>query len=84
MVIVPKDDRIDPSRLHYWIVRERVTIFESTPALIVPFMEYVHEQGLEFSGMELLITSSDSCSVADYRPCRNVSARRSASLTLTV
>ncbi|MEK4528987.1 amino acid adenylation domain-containing protein [Paenibacillus sp. FSL H8-0104] len=67
MVIVPKDDRIDPSRLHYWIERERVTIFESTPALIVPFMEYVHEQGLEFSGMELLITSSDSCSVADYR-----------------
>ncbi|MCP1423196.1 amino acid adenylation domain-containing protein/non-ribosomal peptide synthase protein (TIGR01720 family) [Paenibacillus xylanexedens] len=67
MVIVPKDDRIDPSRLHYWIVRERVTIFESTPALIVSFMEYVHEQGLEFSGMELLITSSDSCSVADYR-----------------
>ncbi|WP_243391509.1 non-ribosomal peptide synthetase [Paenibacillus sp. GM1FR] len=67
MVIVPKDDRIDPSRLHHWIEREKVTIFESTPALIVPFMEYVHEQGLELSGMELLITSSDSCSVADYR-----------------
>ncbi|WP_433582139.1 amino acid adenylation domain-containing protein [Paenibacillus amylolyticus] len=67
MVIVPKDDRIDPSRLHHWIEREQVTIFESTPALIVPFMEHVHEQGLELSGMELLITSSDSCSVADYR-----------------
>ncbi|WP_340018591.1 non-ribosomal peptide synthase/polyketide synthase [Paenibacillus sp. FSL H3-0457] len=67
MVIVPKDDRIDPSRLHYWIEREQVSIFESTPALIVPFMEYVHEQGLELSSMELLITSSDSCSVADYR-----------------
>ncbi len=67
MVIVPKDDRIDPSRLHHWMERERVTIFESTPALIVPFLEYVHEQGLDMSGMELLITSSDSCSVADYR-----------------
>ncbi|WP_366293179.1 non-ribosomal peptide synthase/polyketide synthase [Paenibacillus sp. AN1007] len=67
MVIVPKDDRIDPSRLHGWIERERITIFESTPALIVPFMEYVYEQGLDISGMELLITSSDSCSVADYR-----------------
>ncbi|QNR66951.1 amino acid adenylation domain-containing protein [Paenibacillus peoriae] len=67
MVIVPKDDRIDPSRLHYWMERERVTIFESTPALIVPFLEYVHEQQLDMSGMELLITSSDSCSVADYR-----------------
>ncbi|NGP58574.1 amino acid adenylation domain-containing protein [Paenibacillus thiaminolyticus] len=67
MVIVPKDDRIDPSRLHYWMERERVTIFESTPALIMPFLEYVHEQQLDMSGMELLITSSDSCSVADYR-----------------
>ncbi|MDG0873756.1 amino acid adenylation domain-containing protein [Paenibacillus thiaminolyticus] len=67
IVIVPKDDRIDPSRLHHWMERERVTIFESTPALIVPFLEYVHEQGLDMSGMELLITSSDSCSVADYR-----------------
>ncbi len=67
MVIVPKDDRIDPSRLHYWIERERVTIFESTPALIVPFLEYVHEQRLDMSWMELLITSSDSCSVGDYR-----------------
>ncbi|KJK28190.1 AMP-binding protein, partial [Paenibacillus polymyxa] len=67
MVIVPKDDRIDPSRLHHWIERERVTIFESTPALIVPFMEYVREQRLDMSGKELLITSSDSCSVGDYR-----------------
>ncbi|PQP84731.1 non-ribosomal peptide synthetase [Paenibacillus sp. PCH8] len=67
MVIVPKDDRIDPTRLHYWIRQQQVTIFESTPALIVPFMEYVHEQQLDMSGMELLITSSDSCSVADYR-----------------
>ncbi|WP_240037057.1 amino acid adenylation domain-containing protein [Paenibacillus amylolyticus] len=67
MVIVPKDDRIDPSRLHHWIEQEQVTIFESTPALIVPFMEYVHEQELDMSQMELLITSSDSCSVADYR-----------------
>ncbi|WP_081677053.1 non-ribosomal peptide synthetase [Paenibacillus alvei] len=67
MVIVPKDDRIDPSRLHHWMERERVTIFESTPALIVPFLEYVHEQRLDISWMELLITSSDSCSVADYR-----------------
>ncbi|WP_339373148.1 AMP-binding protein, partial [Paenibacillus elgii] len=39
----------------------------STPALIVPFMEYVTEQGLDMSSMELLITSSDSCSVTDYR-----------------
>ncbi|WP_157261699.1 non-ribosomal peptide synthetase, partial [Paenibacillus sp. A3] len=67
MVICPKDDRIDPTRLYGWIRDRQITIFESTPALIVPFMEYVAEQGLDMSSMELLITSSDSCSVTDYR-----------------
>ncbi|MBU7319853.1 amino acid adenylation domain-containing protein, partial [Paenibacillus oleatilyticus] len=67
MVICPKDDRIDPARLYGWIRDRQITIFESTPALIVPFMEYVAEQGLDMSSMELLITSSDSCSVTDYR-----------------
>ncbi|SCW38920.1 amino acid adenylation domain-containing protein, partial [Paenibacillus tianmuensis] len=67
MVICPKDDRIDPTRLYGWIRDRQITIFESTPALIVPFMEYVAEQGLDMSWMETLITSSDSCGVTDYR-----------------
>ncbi|WP_420850658.1 amino acid adenylation domain-containing protein [Paenibacillus lutrae] len=67
MVICPKDDRIDPARLHGWIHDCGITVFESTPALIVPFMDYVAEHGLDMSSMKLLITSSDSCSVGDYR-----------------
>ncbi|MGG4216488.1 amino acid adenylation domain-containing protein [Paenibacillus alvei] len=67
MVICPKDDRIDFSRLYDWIRDYQITVFESTPALIVPFMQHVHEQGLDMSSLELLITSSDSCSVTDYR-----------------
>ncbi|MGY4761311.1 non-ribosomal peptide synthase/polyketide synthase [Paenibacillus caseinilyticus] len=67
MFICPKDDRIDPVRLYERIRQDGITIFESTPALIVPFMEYVAEQALDMSAMELLITSSDSCSVKDYR-----------------
>ncbi|AUS26695.1 bacitracin synthetase [Paenibacillus polymyxa] len=67
MVICPKDDRIDPSRLYGWIRDYQITVFESTPALIVPFMQHVYEHGLDMSSLELLITSSDSCSVTDYR-----------------
>ncbi|MBZ6453832.1 MAG: AMP-binding protein, partial [Paenibacillus polymyxa] len=67
MVICPKEDRIDPSRLYGWIRDYQITVFESTPALIVPFMQHVHEHGLDMSSLELLITSSDSCSVTDYR-----------------
>ncbi|MGF6358332.1 amino acid adenylation domain-containing protein/non-ribosomal peptide synthase protein (TIGR01720 family), partial [Paenibacillus sp. 4624] len=67
MVIVPKDDRIDPTRLYGWIRDYAITVFESTPALIIPFMEHVYTEGLDVSSMKLLITSSDACSVADYR-----------------
>nr|WP_255305609.1 AMP-binding protein [Paenibacillus sp. Mc5Re-14] len=45
MVICPKDDRIDPSRLYGWIRDYQITVFESTPALIVPFMQHVHDRG---------------------------------------
>ncbi|WP_157244100.1 non-ribosomal peptide synthetase, partial [Paenibacillus elgii] len=67
MVICPKEDRIDPTRLHGWIRDYGITVFESTPALIVPFMQHIADHGLDISSMELLITSSDSCSVTDYR-----------------
>lgn len=67
MVIVPKDDRIDPNRLYGWIRDQNITVFESTPALILPFMQHIYEEGLDVSSMHLLITSSDACSVTDYR-----------------
>ncbi|MFB7816379.1 amino acid adenylation domain-containing protein [Paenibacillus chitinolyticus] len=67
MVICPKDDRLDPNRLHHWIQAYEVNVFESTPALIVPFMQYAADRGLDLGTMKLLITSSDSCNVADYR-----------------
>ncbi|WP_157776641.1 AMP-binding protein, partial [Paenibacillus polymyxa] len=54
MVICPKDDRIDFSRLHDWIRDYQITVFESTPALIVPFMQHVHEHVLDMSSLELL------------------------------
>nr|WP_277714046.1 non-ribosomal peptide synthase/polyketide synthase [Paenibacillus mucilaginosus] len=45
----------------------QITIFESTPALIIPFMEHAAAAGLDMSSLRLLITSSDSCGVRDYR-----------------
>lgn len=67
MVIVPKDDRIDPNRLYGWIRDQNITVFESTPALILPFMQHIYEEKLDVSSMQLLITSSDACSVNDYQ-----------------
>ncbi|MNW26219.1 Linear gramicidin synthase subunit D [compost metagenome] len=67
MVICPSEDRLDPGRLYRWLMDYEITIFESTPALIIPVMDYIYQQGLQLPSMRLLITSSDSCSVADYR-----------------
>ncbi|WP_426454529.1 amino acid adenylation domain-containing protein [Paenibacillus sp. S-38] len=67
MWICPQEDRIDLARLYDWIHTYDITIFESTPALLVPFMDYVHEQKLNIRSVKLIITSSDSCQVTDYR-----------------
>ena len=53
--------------LYGWIREQNITVFESTPALILPFMQHMYEEGLDVSSMQLLITSSDACSVTDYR-----------------
>ncbi|MEW9713024.1 AMP-binding protein, partial [Paenibacillus sp. SI92] len=55
------------TRLYGWLHDYQITVFESTPALIVPFMDHIESQGLDISSLRLLITSSDSCSVRDYR-----------------
>ncbi|WIM38150.1 amino acid adenylation domain-containing protein [Paenibacillus sp. PK4536] len=67
MVICPQDVRIDPSALSQYLVKHQITVFESTPALILPLMKEIYEQHIQLDTMKLLITSSDSCSVQDYR-----------------
>ncbi|MGF7034440.1 amino acid adenylation domain-containing protein/non-ribosomal peptide synthase protein (TIGR01720 family) [Paenibacillus mucilaginosus] len=67
MVICPKEDRIDPERLHALIETHGLTLFEATPALVVPFLDYAARKDCALTSLKLVITSSDSCSVADYR-----------------
>ncbi|WP_426446147.1 amino acid adenylation domain-containing protein [Paenibacillus sp. S-38] len=67
MVICPKEDRIDPERLHALIETYGLTLFEATPALVIPFLDYAARKDFSLTSLKLVITSSDSCSVADYR-----------------
>ncbi|WP_159882308.1 non-ribosomal peptide synthetase [Paenibacillus puerhi] len=67
MVLCPQEDRLEPVRLYGWIRDYQITVLESTPALVVPFMAYIHENKLEVGSLRLLIIGSDSFSVRDYR-----------------
>jgi amino acid adenylation domain-containing protein len=67
LIICPSDIRLEVASLYELINKHKVNIFESTPALIVPFMDYVYEQQKDISFLKLLILGSDSCPIAHFR-----------------
>ncbi|MEK4732085.1 non-ribosomal peptide synthase/polyketide synthase [Paenibacillus sp. FSL L8-0641] len=66
MVICSSEERYDPARLYSLIKTHKITIFESTPALIIPLMDYIHDNALIIDSLKLLILGSDTLSVEDY------------------
>ena len=67
MHICPSDIRIDMEELYKTVVKNRISIMESTPSLIIAFMEYTTEKGLKLEHLKLLILGSDSCAIEDYK-----------------
>ncbi|MEW9701882.1 amino acid adenylation domain-containing protein, partial [Paenibacillus sp. SI8] len=66
LIICPNDVKLDPASLYALITDYKINIFESTPALIVPLMQYIYDHGLDIRQLNLLILGSDSCSAEDY------------------
>nr|WP_238552981.1 condensation domain-containing protein [Paenibacillus alvei] len=67
MVICPSDVRMDPASLYERIREYGINILESTPALVLPLMQYIEENDLDISEMELLILGSDVCPAGEFR-----------------
>lgn len=66
IVICPEATRIDFPGLYGLIEQHQINIFESTPALINPFFEYIHDARLDVSFMKLLIVGSDTFYRSDF------------------
>ncbi|MCP5102655.1 MAG: amino acid adenylation domain-containing protein [bacterium] len=58
---------LDPESFYRLLTIHRVTLVESTPSYLVPFMDYVYDNRLPIDSMQLLILGSDSCPVPDFR-----------------
>ncbi|HLP62682.1 MAG TPA: non-ribosomal peptide synthetase, partial [Candidatus Deferrimicrobium sp.] len=67
LVICPADVRGDFPSLYSLVRNHRITLFEATPSLVIPFMEYVDENRLDLRYMQLLIIGSDICPLADFK-----------------
>ncbi|WP_118974721.1 non-ribosomal peptide synthetase [Taibaiella koreensis] len=66
MVICPAETRLEVNALYELIRTYQINILESTPALVLPLMDYAYEQGKDLSCLKLLILGSDSCLSAHF------------------
>ncbi|MEC0530926.1 amino acid adenylation domain-containing protein, partial [Bacillus sonorensis] len=67
LVICPDEMRLEPAELYRIMNSQRITIMESTPALIVPFMEYVYRNQLSLPDLDILILGSDMVKAQDFK-----------------
>ncbi|WP_339801540.1 amino acid adenylation domain-containing protein [Paenibacillus sp. FSL R5-0744] len=66
MLLCPENDRYNISRLYELLEQYKITIMESTPALIIPLMRYIHENRLKLLHLRLLIVGSDIVSKENF------------------
>lgn len=67
MFIPTEENRFELDRIYHYISTYQISILESTPALLIPFMEYVHDSCLDISSIKLLIVGADACPNKDFK-----------------
>lgn len=67
LVITPEETVIDFSALYNLINKENVTFLDSTPSLLVPFLDYIYEQNSKVKSLKTLIFGSDYFPIDDYK-----------------
>ncbi|MBR0599278.1 non-ribosomal peptide synthetase [Sinanaerobacter chloroacetimidivorans] len=67
MIICRNKDQYNPRNLYALVEKHRINILESTPALLIPFMDYVYDNQLDISCLKLLIIGSDICPIKNYK-----------------
>ncbi|HLP48186.1 MAG TPA: amino acid adenylation domain-containing protein, partial [Candidatus Kapabacteria bacterium] len=67
LIICSNDVKLNFPILYDYIDMHRVTLFESTPSLVIPFMDFIHENKLKLNYLQLLIIGSDSFRFTDYQ-----------------
>ncbi|HEY4288978.1 MAG TPA: amino acid adenylation domain-containing protein, partial [Puia sp.] len=67
LVLCPDAVRYDLPALQQLLQKERISILESTPGLLLPLLDYLYEENKGIGALRLLIMGSDSLSVEDLR-----------------
>jgi len=67
LILCDGESRIDPKRIVELIARHRVSVFESTPAMMSPLIDHIVSENKKVAHLKLLISGSDVLSSDGYR-----------------
>jgi amino acid adenylation domain-containing protein/non-ribosomal peptide synthase protein (TIGR01720 family) len=67
LILCPDEIKVEPLQLYSFTRKHRVTLFEATPSLVIPFMDFVYENREDIPHLELLIIGSDICKTEDFK-----------------
>ncbi|MCY9555300.1 AMP-binding protein, partial [Paenibacillus apiarius] len=61
LILCPEDSRANPAEIYELIRKHRIQMFDVTPSLAIPLMEYVYENKLDISSLKLAVVGADHC-----------------------
>ncbi|MEL7002577.1 MAG: amino acid adenylation domain-containing protein [Bacteroidota bacterium] len=70
MVLCTDQIKLDFPKLASTIEEHQISIFEATPALVFPFLDYLTDNNLSIPSVSLLIVGSDICKFEDFKKHR--------------
>ncbi|MDM5302010.1 amino acid adenylation domain-containing protein [Bacillus subtilis] len=67
LIVCPDEKRLEPAEIYKIMSSKRITMMESTPALIIPVMEYIYRNQLKLPDLDILILGSDMVKAQDFK-----------------
>nr|CAF1827117.1 Plipastatin synthase subunit A [Bacillus subtilis] len=67
LIVCPDETRLEPAEIYKIMNSQRITVMESTPALIIPVMEYVYRNQFKLPDLDILILGSDMVKAQDFK-----------------
>ncbi|WP_017498608.1 condensation domain-containing protein [Flavobacterium sp. WG21] len=71
LYLCDKELVLDVAKFYDYINEHKISILESTVGVLLPLMKYIHEEGLEYSFLKLIILGSDVCLMKDFQWLKN-------------
>nr|WP_083858705.1 non-ribosomal peptide synthetase [Paenibacillus sp. OSY-SE] len=67
LILCPEESRANPAEIYELIRKHRIQMFDVTPSLAIPLMEYVYENKLDISSMKLAVVGADHCPKEEFQ-----------------